>query len=924
MFPRSQILSLVLLQLAFACQLCAGASVAGALDVSTGRILFGADAKARIELPNGSDVAVSTRAALELQTADGTYPATSVRIASDVLRAEFQNGAAAEFKIKVGQGFALFQLVKLSSPGAVSRLKLFEVACKSEAQTSATLNGAVSDGCFFAVMAAEPNVHAVQERLGSTRVDRKGCGHVLASAPGKVGGQAAEFSAWCDAQAGGWSCNGRSFSSPLDLTDLRAVRVWVHGDGRGQQLKIQLFDGSGGYRDDYVPINFTGWKLLTLTNPALNTIKCGHVSALNLYYNGLPASTGVTCVVDHIEAVIERNGETRTVVLEDFEQGSRFLSEPGTTLRVQTELAHGIEPAAFGVLICPEDDFNRTMERFEIAAGLPHPNPGGVWNKRSPRVKRSYLFLTDFRESEFEEGLALARRGGFDTVLLGQESWTVGTGHYHVNKNRYKNGLEGLKRVASRFKDAGFHVGLHVLGASIYPPDPYITPVPDRRLVTRAETTLAASIDSTTNYLPVAGLPEGFPDVDGGYMGAGTVLRIGDELINYGSKATPQTPGFTNCTRGHLGSRPASHQKGEPVRHLVRAYGYHLYDLDSSLREEVAGHFAAVADACAIDMVYFDGSELLQGDHWYYNARLLKGFYDSLKNKDLLFQASSYSHYSWHMLARSASADGHGDLKGYLDQRSGGFASLKHDHMPLDIGWYYGYDPTSTPDMFEYVLLATLAYDSSMSFQVSCQAARDHPFTGEILDLIARYERLRLSGAVPDSLRGLLSIDPALTHVRPGESQPELTTRRKEYRLLNDGNAQVLQRVVYGEWHEIKPADTNSFAWDPGAPVVGGIVGCQIHAPRNAGIMDPEITLGAHQWAWSGPLTNGQFLVFWPGERVAKYAPGLDAPELGARCPSARSQGSLRASFTAKNHTGGSVRVRFTFQPGDRIQLKQH
>ena len=40
----------------------------------------------------------------------------------------------------------------------------------------------------------------------------------------------------------------------------RAIRVWVYGDGGGQQLKIQLGDNRNGYRDDYIPIGFTGWK----------------------------------------------------------------------------------------------------------------------------------------------------------------------------------------------------------------------------------------------------------------------------------------------------------------------------------------------------------------------------------------------------------------------------------------------------------------------------------------------------------------------------------------------------------------------------------------------------------------------------------------------------------------------------------------
>ena len=130
---------------------------------------------------------------------------------------------------------------------------------------------------------------------------------------------------------------------------------------------------------------------------------------------------------------------------------------------------------------------------------------------------------------------------------------------------------------------------------------------------------------------------------------------------------------------------------------------------------------------------------------------LHKAFYDKLDNKDMLLQASSYSPYSWHILARSASADGHGDLKGYLDERSGGFDFLARDGMPLDIGWYYGYDPTSTPDQYEYILGTTIGYDSSMSFQVSCAAAAS-PVVSIIAATGTRYLRKRLAGVSPKNI----------------------------------------------------------------------------------------------------------------------------------------------------------------------------
>jgi hypothetical protein len=254
-----------------------------------------------------------------------------------------------------------------------------------------------------------------------------------------------------------------------------------------------------------------------------------------------------------------------------------------------------------------------------------------------------------------------------------------------------------------------------------------------------------------------------------------------------------------------------------------------MFDMDTSLLDEVTTNFARVANACGIDMIYFDGSERLQGEHWYYNAKLHKAFYDKLDNKDILLQASSVSPYSWHLMARVASADGHGDLKGYLDQRSPWFDNPARGGMPLDIGWYYGYDTSATPDMYEYILGATVGYGASFSFQVSVEAARAHPFAGEILDLIARYEKLRLSGRVSNAMRERLRVDPA----HRGKLTAEQGTPRREYRLIDADGRQAFQRVAYGEWHSVDVTDPARHAWRAKVPA-GGAVGVELHAAGGA------------------------------------------------------------------------------------------
>lgn len=558
----------------------------------------------------------------------------------------------------------------------------------------------------------------------------------------------------------------------------------------GTRLVVTFTDEVAAEFTVAVQPGFAVFRLTRLTGAAA-------VEQLRLFRLGVPAGATIRTTLNAATA------GSNTAAVMAGEPNVHAFSE-AATLNVETLARHGVQPAAFGVVACPDDKLWEVMPRFEKAAGLPSPQLGGAWNKRSPWVKRSYLFLTQFSEAQFDEALQLARRGGFDMILLGQESWCEATGHYPIHRRHFPGGLDSLKRTVRRFKDAGFHVGFHFLGPSIYPPDRYLTPVPDPRLVKGAAATLAADVDAKADFLPLTAAPTGFPAADGGYEGDGTVLQVGNELIHYVSlSASP--PGFRGCRRGHLGTTVSAHAKGTPVRHLKRSYGYHLFDMDTSLLDEVAGHFAAVADACAIDMIYFDGSERLQGDHWYYNARLHKAFHDKLKNKDVLLQASSFSHYSWHLLARTASADGHGDLKGYLEERSPAFAYYALQGMPMDVGWYYGYDPKATPDQFEYVLGTTIGYGASMSFQVSVEAAKRHPFTGEILDLISRYERLRLADRTPPAMRARLRIDPVLAGAKTAAERDKLLAQRRDYRLLGEAGKEVFQRVVYTPWREMTP-----------------------------------------------------------------------------------------------------------------------
>ncbi len=99
---------------------------------------------------------------------------------------------------------------------------------------------------------------------------------------------------------GGWSVKCRSFPQPLDLTKYAAIGFWLHGDGGGQLFKLQLMDAAGGWQDMYTRVDFSGWRYcqFDLGNPSLKDLS--RITAMNIYYNALPAGKTVQCHVDEI------------------------------------------------------------------------------------------------------------------------------------------------------------------------------------------------------------------------------------------------------------------------------------------------------------------------------------------------------------------------------------------------------------------------------------------------------------------------------------------------------------------------------------------------------------------------------------------------------------------------------------------------
>ncbi|MDO5307976.1 MAG: hypothetical protein Q4G03_00550 [Planctomycetia bacterium] len=839
------------------------------------------------------------------------------------IRAVFPDDSFVVFKLKRLPNAVLIQTDEVSVRKDVEELELFRVNVPND-PIATWINTTVPNdpkALRIGVMTASINVLPLVQKQQSARVDKPGCQHAFtpltvpseqpeaSEIPNKPVACFAASSKLSDNS--GYVMRGADFPKTIDLTGCVALRARVYGDGKHEALKIQL-SGNGLYRDDYINIDFTGWKVCELNSPALNSLKYDSVKRLYYYYNSMPAQTDVRCLIDYVDAVFkDENGNLYTKRLEDFSDfDSPLWEQESQTLLAKSFARHDLTPAACALVVAPPQELPDAVKQVQIAADLPAPTLDGKWRGEAPRLHQSYLFLTSFSEKECDQALEFAKRGGFRQVLLLGGSWHKSTGHYQVNPKNFPDGIQSLRNVIEKFNRNGIDVGLHFLGASVDANDPYITPIPDKRFVTGYQTTLAQGLSDSKETVDVMTRDDGsnFPVGENPYMGSGQIVRIDDELLCYQDVAKE---GLLKCQRGYYGTTVAEHKPGALVQHFTRAYGYHMPDLRTDFIDEIAENFAQLANQLPINMLYFDGSERLQNkdewkDHWYYNARLHKAFYDKLDNKNLLIQASSCSPYSWNLIARNASADGHDDLNAYLEERSGGFTSGANSFSYLDVGWYYAYDANATPDMYEYCLGATLGYNASFSFQTSVAAANNHPFIGELLDMIRRYEDLRLSGRLTPEICENFRIDPSLAGVKSVEERVALLPKRRQFHLeeLQNGDLQF-RRVIYPRWHNIGSAtsdlsgmvandavcDANGrYSWRLDVPQVASL-GIQAHfCPKDADdttkartLKQLAITIQSLDTPDAEPITFtldaalalGQYLMLQPNGQGKRYGKPL-------------------------------------------------
>jgi hypothetical protein len=425
------------------------------------------------------------------------------------------------------------------------------------------------------------------------------------------------------------------------------------------------------------------------------------------------------------------------------------------TFSARCSRQYGIAGARFALVGCPKQEIRAVLKEMIRQEGLPYSPLGGPFAMDAEETRGSYVFATASAQN-VQQWIDLAKAAGIAQIhFIG---WERSLGHYQPREDRFPGGLAGLRATVEKIHAAGLKAGVHTLTGCISPHDPWVTPLPDRRLAADATFTLAAPLDETQPTVLTHEQPGEF-DTIWAYGARGNVLRIDEELIQYSGLSREPPYGFTKCRRGALGTKPAAHREGAQADHLFVRYGCFQPDEDSTLVDDVAAAIAEVFNTCGFDMIYMDGAEGMAGG-WYGEARMRQAIFEKL-NRPALVEASSWGYHAWPFHSRIGAWDyPNWGLKRFIDIHCRANEAYRRSTLlPAQLGWWAIFGPdrnrdAELPDEVEYLCTKALAYDMPMSFQAIEPGDRpQNARQDEYLATIGQYERLRLAGHFPEAVK---------------------------------------------------------------------------------------------------------------------------------------------------------------------------
>ena len=440
------------------------------------------------------------------------------------------------------------------------------------------------------------------------------------------------------------------------------------------------------------------------------------------------------------------------------------------------------------------DDVLNTIEKIELNEGLPHPMLNGVWAKKAKEASSAYL-IQSFNEKNIEKAIELTKKAGLKYVYHDGpfENW----GQFDLKEKSFPNNWETMKEIVEKAEKEGVKVGVHTLSNFITTNDPYVTPVPDKRLAIVGKSVLVKSITATEKTIEIKD-PTYFNQMKNNSLHA---IVVGDEIIRYERVSETAPWQLLNCERGAFNTKASAHDANTEIKKLID-HAYKTFLSNAELTVEMSNTLAKLYNETGLKQISFDGLEgnLSTGMGEYGELLMTKTWYDQLKpeiKNDFVMDASRPGHYFWHMFTRMNWGE-----PWYADFRESqtSYRILNQDYfrrnyIPSMLGWFSMRDNTSIEDI-EWMLARSAGFDAGYALVTSDKLVSKNGFGAEILEKINQWEQARMGGA--------FSV----------EQKKKMEDIKTEY---------TLETISEGNWNLI-PFDVNRFEHklivrQPGEPV---------------------------------------------------------------------------------------------------------
>ena len=373
--------------------------------------------------------------------------------------------------------------------------------------------------------------------------------------------------------------------------------------------------------------------------------------------------------------------------------------------------------------------------------------PKGAKSRMSENINRSIFWVETVNPSNVDEHIHYCKKMGFKFMLLYYRSIFYGEDCYkfigdYDYLDTYPNGLEDLRAMLTKIKNAGITPGIHFLHSHIGIHSRYTTPIPDHRLNLRKHFTLNKEIGLEDDIIYVEENPEGsFIDPDR------RVLRFDDEFIYYESYTTERPYSFKGCKRGYFDTIPTSH-RNHTIGGLLDLSEYGAWSIhinqNTSLQDEIADKLSEIYNA-GFEFIYLDGSEGTNAPYEYHVPNAQLKVYSKLKKEPLFAEAAAKAHFSWHMISGGNAFDVFpaeifkAMIKKYpLDEAP----KAAEDFTRVNFGWWrYALD--TEIDMYEYATSKAAAWDCPVTVCADMPTCRNHPRSDDIFEMLKRWEKVR-------------------------------------------------------------------------------------------------------------------------------------------------------------------------------------